>query len=85
MVLPFAGASAPPLSLFSLLFSASYPQVRSYYLFFNYLFFNYLYGYAVTAYAVTEESPKGCGNSVENSPESHKPVEIRDLRLLTDS
>ena len=48
MGLDFAGASAPPLSLFSLLFSASYPQDRrSYYLFFNYLFFNYLYGGAV--------------------------------------
>ena len=28
LVLDFAGASAPPLSLFSLLFSASYPQDR---------------------------------------------------------
>ena len=42
------GALAPPLSVVSLLFSASYPQDRrSYYLFFNYLFFTicmvYLY------------------------------------------
>ena len=38
LVLDFAGASAPPLSLFSLLFSASYPQDRrSYYMFFNYM------------------------------------------------
>ena len=37
------GALAPPLGVFSLVFSVSYPQDRrSYYLFFNYLFFNYL-------------------------------------------
>ena len=40
MVLPFAGGFSPPLSVVSLLFSVSYPQIRrSYYLFFNYLFF----------------------------------------------
>ena len=44
LVLPFAGGVSPPLPVFALLFSASYPQDRRfYYLFFNYLFFNYLY------------------------------------------
>ena len=39
LVLPFAGGVSPPLPVFSLLFSASYPQAsRSYYLFFNYMY-----------------------------------------------
>ena len=51
MILPFAGGVSPPFLVFSLLFSASYPQDRcSYYLFFNYLFFNYLYGSPVCTY-----------------------------------
>ena len=46
MVLTLVGGVSPPVPVFSLLFSASYPQARrSYYLFFNYLFFNYLYVY----------------------------------------
>ena len=94
MGLDFAGASAPPLSVFSFLFSASYPQDRrSYYLFFNYLFFNYLYG----GWFVRRK-PGGGGGFVrkiafrggvvlceENSPKSHKPVEIGDLRAQSDS
>ena len=62
----------------SLFFSASYPQVRrSCYLFFNYLFFNYLYGSALCPYL----SGRGvCALPVGGCPESHKPVEISDLR-----
>ena len=76
----------------SLLFSASYPQAsRSYYLFFNYLFFNYLYGYAFWSYFKwggyafwSYWSGRGvCVLVVDNCSESHKPVEISDLRLLT--
>ena len=45
LVLPFAGGVSPPLSVVSLLFSASYPQDRrSYYLWFYYLIFDYLSG-----------------------------------------
>ena len=40
LVLTLVGGVSPPVPVFSLLFSASYPQAcRSYYLFFNYLFF----------------------------------------------
>ena len=40
LIFRFAGGVSPPFPVFSLLFSASYPQDRrSYYLFFNYLFF----------------------------------------------
>ena len=78
--------------MFSLLFSASYPQdSRSYYLFFNYLFFNYLYRSPVCTYQRAGGSPvctyqRAGGVSrlhVDNYLESHKPVEISDLRLLT--
>ena len=62
LVLPFAGGVSPPLPVFSLLFSVSYPQDRrSYYLFFNYLFFNYLYGSPVTA--------KNCRGGVSRNSE----------------
>ena len=58
MVLPFAGGVSPQLSVFSLLFSVSYPQTRrSYYLFFSYLFFNYLYGVPVWTYFVGGRVP----------------------------
>ena len=74
------------------MFSASYPQDRrSYYLFFNYLFFNYLYGYPECPYFRGVGYPEcpyfgrlGVSRMpVEKCPESHKPVEIGDLRLLT--
>ena len=35
--------------------------------------------------AVHEEKGGVCGFTVENCPESHKPVEISDLRPLSDS
>ena len=88
MVLPFAGGVSLPLSVVSLLFSASYPQDRrSYYLFFNYLFFNYLYGYPECPYfgrlGVSRmpvfRASRGIPNARGKCPESHKPVEIGDL------
>ena len=40
LVLTLVGGVSPPVPVFSLLFSASYPQAwRSYYLFFNYMLF----------------------------------------------
>ena len=85
LVLPFAGGASPPLPVVSLLFSASYPQIRrSYYLFFNYLFFNYLYRCSLSPEdrgSMCSLSPEtDCFNvfafTVENWPESHKPVEM---------
>ena len=44
LILLFLEGRQPLSWVFSLLFSASYPQIRrSYYLVFNYLFFNYMY------------------------------------------
>ena len=64
-----------------------YPQIRRSY----YLFFNYLYGYAFWSYFKwggyafwSYWSGRGvCVLVVDNCSESHKPVEISDLRLLT--
>ena len=94
LILSFAGGVSPPFPVFSLLFSASYPQDRrSYYLFFNYLFFNYMYMFPLCTYLRGYMFPLctyllACGVSalhVENCPESHKPVEISDLRAQSDS
>ena len=83
----FCGGVSPPLPVVSLLFSVSYPQDRrSYYLFFNYLFFNYLYRCSLSPEdrgSMCSLSPEtDCFNvfafTVENWPESHKPVEISD-------
>ena len=83
LVLTFWEGRQPLSWVVSLLFSASYPQDRrSYYLFFNYMFFNYMYMFPLCTYLLA------CGVSalhVENCPESHKPVEISDLRAQSDS